>query len=160
MGHYQPTVIKYIVADKSIEEGANLFSEFRRFLLQLSNRSVKAVCNLYILTKQIFYKLYVMIAGYGKRASVFHHFHHEPKHGHIFWATVAKIAQKDRFSACRVRPAFRFSVFITQLLQQSNQFVITAVYVADDIKWPMLIFFVVPHLCADDLSLVDFFLGI
>ena len=54
-------------------------------------------------------------------------------HGRTIWATVSEIAYEDEPPVIRVRPI----VFVAQMVHQRQECVYFAMYVPDDIDWPV-----------------------
>ena len=156
MSNDQLSVIKNIVADKSVYKLCNLSLEIFALRFNLCYRLINTVCHGNALATQIFEQLYIMVSGNGNRISAFYHIHNEPHNIGISVSSIAEIAEKGSRSAVRVS-IYAVRSHITQLIKQHFQLITAAVNISDDVKRSVQVFLVIPQLCADNLCVVELF---
>src|SRR5690606_36733484 len=103
------------------------------------------MCELHIFSTQLPYELDVVIAGDAHRGTSFDHAHDQLEHLRYFGTAIYQIAQKDGFAPFQWDCLHHLSIDgIAKLSQQHHQFVVAAMYVADDVERSVIGLAVIP----------------
>ena len=143
MSNDEPSFIKHVVTRKRIDERRHTLFEFRRFTFELLQRFSQTVRDLHVSSVQLAHQLRIVISGNRECPARSGHAHHEFQNFGNLWTTIDQIADEDRFASFRMMNLVTGIDVITERCQQRMEFVVTSVYVADDVEWSMFVFAIV-----------------
>jgi hypothetical protein len=149
-------VVEDVVAHEAIEEGCHLGAEFLGFGRELLDGLGEAVGDLHISAAELLRQLDVVIAGDADGGAGLDHAHGEAEHRRDFGAAVDEVADEDRFATGGRNDAFAVGL-VAEASEETEQLVVAAVDVADDIEGAVFVLAVVPEGLALDGSALDLF---
>ena len=145
------------MAHESAEEFRDAVFKFLALRLQLGDCFVDAVGRGNLFAAQVLYQLDVVVAGNGNRAAAVNHIHDQTQHVRAARTSVAEVAEEGSLASLGVDERPVFVADVAQSEKQLFQLVAAAVNVPDDVEGSVLVLFVVPHLCADNLGVFELF---
>jgi hypothetical protein len=146
------------MADEVVDEISDLAAEIFGFIGQLREGLSQAVGDLDIAPAQLAHEFDVVIAGDAQGDAAFDSVHDQFQNLRNLRAAINQVAKKDQLAATGGRHGEIFTVNqMTEGAEKFDQLVEATMNVANDVKWPMLVFQIVPkRLPLDDRS-IDFF---
>src|SRR5947207_4603513 len=101
--------------------------------------------DLNILAPDLAHELHIVIARHAHRSSSGDRFHNQSHNPWTLWAAIHQIAEKYELSSIRVSPSATGLLGIAKRFKQHDQFVVTAMNVANDVEGTVLLLLVVPQ---------------
>ena len=157
--------MQHVVTHQRVDEFAHPVTKFRTLFLHLLQRIGQPVRDLNVFSTQLSHQLDVVIARNTQRRPGRDHAHRQLQNLGNFWPPIHQIAKKNSFPALgRLRGVSRHAIAIgllfdgiTEVGQQIDQFVKTAMHVSNNVERPVFVLQIVPQRLALNFRGVYFF---
>ena len=153
--HDEIAAVERVMADETVEEIRIAFAIPR---IDLRQRIGKAIRGPDPLAPKGAHQAGIVIPGHAQGRACLDHVHDEIEHMGDFRTAVHQVPQKDGFAPRRRCDMIGLNT-VTEFVQQRDQFVVTPVDVADDVKRPALVLAVRPNPLAGDAHAPNFGFG-
>ena len=155
VGHHETAAVEHVVADEAVYELGDSLGEGGAAALQLFERLGQPMADLDIAACEGSTQLDLMVARDAERTAGSHHGHDNVEHFGDAGAAVDQIAEKHRSAAFRMRDGVGTGV-VAQPVEQTQQLVMAAVDIADEVEWAGVAAAVAPDPGASHLDTVEF----
>src|ERR1043165_6195521 len=133
------------MAHQVIYEFGHPIAEVFRLAGRWRQRLGGPVGDLYVATSEFAHEFHVVITRHAQRRTGRNGIHHQLEYLRNLWSTIHEVANEHDFPAIgRLNRERGFIHAISKFSKEVNQFIKTAVDIADDIEWPVLVLQIVP----------------